>query len=456
MSRVLPRLVSVTVALAWFAKVNALSTVSTIQQHCYKGLGIEPLVFVGPFKSGPYGDDIARQYNSLDPVTKLVEVPCDEIVGEYTLVHYTYFPKLVESWLAEIDTQPRAICMDNSYEPGFKNLVNTDVSPISSTIIYTGMDRSKADSTPDAQFRSYDLCMTMTMNRFRDRHALAIDQTRKGAEAADQERDYRFVVLVNKRKGWRIWFVARLHEYGILPRTLYTLTESPHPCFYHSKTHDINDEECKGVPKVSKAAIQFSREVKPRVLNGIQTGVERELLSEFDMKAMIPRGRVHIILESEPTSLREGHVLCHWNERVTEKTWEALSFGHAFVLVGTFLSLDLIKAHGFKTFSPCINETYAGIWDEDLKLQAALVEIHRLHALPDAEYDHLFATCIRPRAQYNYDLFHSVEFRRKQAQQRLWAWGIADTPGFDMENFRAKCDNVALTKNNQSLSQCRA
>lgn len=431
----------------------ALLSVSSIPQHCYKGWGLEPLVFVDKFKSGTYADDVARQYNILGPAMKIVEVPCGEIRGNYTLVHYRYTKDVVESWLAAIDRPPRSICMDNSYEPGFKHIVHFDPSTTKARVIYTGMDHSKSDSSLDASFRNYDLCMTFVLSGFREEHSLAIAQEEENAAKGHERIDkYRFVVLIHKRKAWRIWFIARLHEYGVLPHALYTLPEKPHPCHYHSKTYIDDNSECDEVFKVSNAAIHFARVVEPHVLS---EKIEETGLNEFDVKAMIPRGRVHVILESEPTSLKSGSGICLWNERVTEKTWNAISFGHPFILVGTFLSLDLVKAHGFKTFSPCINETYGAIWDEDLKLQAALDEIRRLHALSEADYDHLYTTCLRPRAQFNYKLFHSEEYRQKQTHQRLWSWGIADKPAFDMGDFRAKCDAVVLEAYNESLSQCR-
>lgn len=440
-------------ALIRLRRVFGLPTVPTIQQRCYQGVGIGPLVFVGRQKNR-FGD-VPLQYNNLDPITRLVEVPCNDVDGEYTLAHFTYDPKVVESWLVTIDRPPRVICMDNSYEPGFKHMVEINRSSTSATVIYTGMDHSKTDSSPKALFRTYDLCMTYSLTGFSDMHAEAVSREEDTWKGQARQRDVKFVVLVNKKKGWRIWFIARLHEYGILQSTLYTLAERPHPCSYYSKKYDINNRRCTEENQVGDAALHFSRSVDPRALSGERTLNRKAVLSEFDVKAMIPRGRVHVILESEPTSLTGGSNICLWNERVTEKTWNVISFGHPFILVGTFLSLDLVRAHGFKTFSPCINETYGVVWDADMKMQAALDEVRRLHALSDEEYDHLYETCLRPIAQYNYELFHSVEYKQKQAHQRLWAWGIADTPGFDMVDFRAKCDDAVLRRNNLSLAQCR-
>lgn len=445
-------------AICFPTAVIALANTSTIQQHCFKGSGLQPLVFVGRYKEGDHGSDVATQYNSLDPTIKIDEIPCESIRGEYTVVHYLYGSILLGEWLAAIDRQPRLICMDHSFEAGFDVMMPEKLPMTSAKIIYTGMDRSKTDSSRQAQFRSYDLCLTYSLTKFLDMHHVAVAQALEGgaAEVQEHEKDqYRFVVLIHKCKGWRIWFLARLYEYDILPATLYTLPGKPQPCSFHSKNYDAKSGKCSDHPHTSKAAEQFARDVKTNTLDNRRLIDGRLSLSEYEKKAMIPRGRVHVILESEPSSTFKKVNICHWTERVTEKTWHAISFGHAFILVGTFLSLDLVRAHGFKTFSPCINETYGTISDESLKLQVALDEVRRLHALSDEEYDHLYESCLRPRAMYNYGLFHSAEYKQKQAHQRLWAWGIAKAPGFDLESFRAKCDDVAMRQNKTSLSKCR-
>lgn len=342
------------------------------------------------------------------------------------------------------------------YEPGFKRYnpkwsIDFSKKIGGGQIIFTGMDRAKTDWANTSIFRMYDLCMTKVLQSFTAHHLKAI------VHASPSK--HRFVVLINKVKGWRLYFLAQMFQAGLLDMTLYTLRIRPPPCAYYGAFFDERLGTCMNttVPREDPRALEFSQQVEPVVLSDFR---KSKSLSEFESVAMMPRRNVHIILESEPSSISKmgtyfNRHLCDWTERVTEKTWLALGYGHAFILIGTNLALDLLKAHGFKTFHPCINETYAGIVQPEVKQQAAMREIKRLAAMSEGEFDRLYKTCLKPRVEFNYNHFHSAAFRRNQAKQRLWAWGMSNRPVFKMTDFRAKCDQAISELSSTNFQVCR-
>lgn len=355
------------------------------------------------------------------------------------------------------------MCIDIAYryEPGFKRYnhkwsIDFSKKIGGGQIIFTGMDRAKTDWSNTSIFRMYDLCLTKVLQSFTAHHLKAI------AHASPSK--HRFVVLINKVKGWRLYFLALMFQAGLLNKTFYTLRIRPPPCAYHGlfderhgtcMNSSINADE-------DPRAIDFSRRVDPVVLSDFR---KRDPLSEFETVAMMPRRNVHVILESEPSSIvppstgKLGNYMnrhiCEWTERITEKTWLAIGYRHAFVLIGTNLALDLLKAHGFRTFHPCINESYASIVQPDAKQYAALHEIKRLAAMSEDEFDHLYETCLKPRTEFNYRHFHSAAFRQNQAKQRLWAWGMSNQPAFNMTDFRAKCDQAISEFSSRKFQICR-
>ena len=89
------------------------------------------------------------------------------------------------------------------------------------------------------------------------------------------------------------------------------------------------------------------------------------------------RGHIHIILESEDHS--PDIELCEMQFRYTEKTVKSIFFGYPFIVYGNFGTLKLLQSHGFKTFSPYINETYDLIPVRHRRVHALVEEIGRIN-----------------------------------------------------------------------------
>jgi len=63
---------------------------------------------------------------------------------------------------------------------------------------------------------------------------------------------------------------------------------------------------------------------------------------------------------------------------LTEKTLKPIAYGHPFIILGPPGTLRLVRQLGFKTFSPCINESYDEELDDIKRMLMIVDEIERL------------------------------------------------------------------------------
>jgi hypothetical protein len=94
---------------------------------------------------------------------------------------------------------------------------------------------------------------------------------------------------------------------------------------------------------------------------------------------------------------------------LTEKILRPLACGHPFLLAGGPGSLALLHTYGFKTFAPCINETYDTVQDHDQRLRMIVDEMKRIQNLNRLDLDCLIAECNKI-AKFNKKHFFSNEF----------------------------------------------
>jgi hypothetical protein len=91
--------------------------------------------------------------------------------------------------------------------------------------------------------------------------------------------------------------------------------------------------------------------------------------------------------------------------RFTEKVLKPMANLHPFVVVGTQFIIKELKALGFQSFSPWIDESYDDIEDPAKRLRAALDECVRLASMSRYELHETY-TQLWPRLLHNYLHYH--------------------------------------------------
>lgn len=115
---------------------------------------------------------------------------------------------------------------------------------------------------------------------------------------------------------------------------------------------------------------------------------------------------IHIVIETIFTQ----DLKIPW---ITEKTYKAVGCKKPFIVYSTPGTLQAIKALGYKTFHPYIDETYDTIMDPTLRRNAIIEEIKRLSALPNNEFTEIINKC-KSLTEHNYKILEN-----EQKKQRL-------------------------------------
>ena len=88
----------------------------------------------------------------------------------------------------------------------------------------------------------------------------------------------------------------------------------------------------------------------------------------------------------------------------TEKSIKPIANLHPFILIGDPGGLADLRRHGYRTFSPWIDERYDEIQDPRARMAAALAEVERLANMPMEALHALYCECW-PTLVHNYETF---------------------------------------------------
>jgi hypothetical protein len=85
----------------------------------------------------------------------------------------------------------------------------------------------------------------------------------------------------------------------------------------------------------------------------------------------------------------------------TEKTFRTMIAKHPFIMISTPYFLQALRAQGYKTFHPYINESYDEIYDDETRLVCALNEVSRLAAFSREQWLQWLSD-IEPIVEHNF------------------------------------------------------
>ena len=89
---------------------------------------------------------------------------------------------------------------------------------------------------------------------------------------------------------------------------------------------------------------------------------------------------------------------------VTEKVMKPLANLYPFIFIGDPGALAELRSHGYRTFSPWIDERYDEILDPRARMTAILAEVERLATMPLSVLHELYCDCW-PILVHNYGTF---------------------------------------------------
>jgi hypothetical protein len=218
----------------------------------------------------------------------------------------------------------------------------------------------------------------------------------------------RFVCLNNRSKEHRLVVLGHLARNGLLEDGVVS---------FRLGRYGEDDYAVDGViPRAEAAYPGFAEDVAAfRALRPSLPLVPQESLAEAEIAhedgfALHHRAFLALVAESE----MRADV-----SRFTEKTLKALLNGMPFVVAGNRGTLAALRALGFETFAPLIDETYDDVADAGERLAACLAEFRRLMALDPEAFEALF-TDLWPICARNMDHFaHGMRHRSLEQERAL-------------------------------------
>ena len=216
----------------------------------------------------------------------------------------------------------------------------------------------------------------------------------------------RFLCLNNRAKEHRLVVLGHLARHGLLQDGLVS---------FRLGRYGADDYAIDGVIPRAEATfpgfaedIAAFRALRPGLPLLPQESLDEAEIAHEDGFALHHRAFLSLVTESE----MRADV-----SRFTEKTLKALINGMPFLVAGNRGTLAALRALGFESFAPLIDESYDDIAEPGARLAACLAEFRRLMALTPAAFEALFER-LWPVASHNRDHFTQGLQLRALEQER--------------------------------------
>lgn len=201
--------------------------------------------------------------------------------------------------------------------------------------------------------------------------------------------------IINNDRSYRIYFVSKLKEQGLLNNGLVSFNVTDNPL------DDWRDEVANNETKLSESA---RRHAELHLADIDKLVIDHESLSG-SASASIPlvnsKNSVdafwHIVTET---------VFYYDKLHLTEKIFKPIVSKQPFMLLAAPGNLEYLKSYGFKTFDRWIDESYDSIKDHDQRVDAVVDQIKWWCNLSeDKKYSKMCA--MQDTIEYNFDHFYN-------------------------------------------------
>jgi hypothetical protein len=221
--------------------------------------------------------------------------------------------------------------------------------------------------------------------------------------------------IINNDRSYRIYFVSKLVESGLLDRGQISFNVTD------NLFDDWQDEVADPNSKLSDNARQH---IEHHLTNISKLVIDSPELSG-SASADIPRNIDSYIA---PGSNKPADVDAFWHIvtetvfyydklHLTEKIFKPIASKQPFMLLAAPGNLAYLKSYGFKTFDSVIDESYDLIQDNDLRTEAVVKQLHWYCNLAPGEKTDIIKQ-LEPIIDYNFHHFYG-EFRHIIARELL-------------------------------------
>lgn len=218
----------------------------------------------------------------------------------------------------------------------------------------------------------------------------------------------RFLCLNNRARPHRMAILGRLARRGLLDHCLVSFAHASEEMRDRDLADDL-EEARRRLPRFTADLDAFAG-LMPRLPLAIPGDVvthHKDVLHGVPLQ-LYRRALVSLVPETDLALAGAA--------RFTEKSVKALAGGHPLIVAGLPGTLGLLRAYGFATFAPYIDEGYDTITDPGERLEAVLEEVERIARLPEPAMAALLRRCL-PAVEHN--LRHFTDGLPQLLERRL-------------------------------------
>lgn len=204
--------------------------------------------------------------------------------------------------------------------------------------------------------------------------------------------------IINNDRSYRIYFVSKLKELGLLDRGQISFNVTD------NLFDDWQDEVADPNSKLSNHACQHAK----TYLGSINKLVIDQDKLPGSASADIVRSNYYLDINCFWHIVTET-VFYYDKLHLTEKIFKPIVSKQPFMLLAAPGNLAYLKSYGFKTFDSVIDESYDTIQDNDLRTEAVVKQLHWYCNLTPGEKTDIIQQ-LEPIIDYNFHHFYG-EFR---------------------------------------------
>ena len=246
-------------------------------------------------------------------------------------------------------------------------------------------------STPDKAFIESVVpgCHTMAYDEWAHEYRIYIlDNPQIDSTALDISKK-RFGLFVRRYSKERLNFFLSLHRVDLLKKFHYTFSNWENPQIFVSQKRIATDIDPKLLTKFSK---QWAK------------GMPYSHAMTEDTSGAYPNVIESYIKKSQLIIVQETSAQFMSAATITEKTYKAIYNKKPFFILGHCKILEYLKADGFLTFDPFINESYDHMTSYSDRVAGIINEIERFANMSDVEFQN-FLNSVRHITMHNYKRF---------------------------------------------------
>lgn len=224
----------------------------------------------------------------------------------------------------------------------------------------------------------------------------------------DGLRKKKFICVNRQERSHRLQTIDFLAKHDMLKHTYASCVLGDYAALLYDDTNfKAHNPQVEQYQDINLSKLVLDIESKARLKNILPLDIDikehQNKLFATNMPDLAPFFR-----ESYFSIITEGDFNSHPpKQQFTEKILKSVVNHHPFIIIGLPYTLDLLKDHGFLTFSKYIDESYDKEEDSEKRMSMALIEIKKLNQMNMHQMHRMYIDLL-PILEHNYQTYLNI------------------------------------------------